>query len=92
MDVNPAIALAAVFLGVAIWGPIGAVIGVPITAVVVAVLDTYGPAARLVPELAGDDETLAAAVDSRQDDDPDDGRSTDPGDGRRARPDAEPDG
>ena len=79
MDVNPAVALAAVFLGVAIWGPIGAVIGVPITAVVVAILDTYGPRHRLVPELTGDDETLAAAVDSRQDDDPDDGRSTDPG-------------
>ena len=64
MDVNPAIALAAVFLGVAIWGPIGAIIGVPITAVVVAVLDTYGPRHQLVPELTGDDETLAAAVDS----------------------------
>jgi predicted PurR-regulated permease PerM len=52
MDVNPAIALAAVFVGVAIWGPIGAVIGVPITAVVTAMVDTYGQQHALVPELA----------------------------------------
>ncbi len=43
MDVNPAITLAAVFLGAAIWGPIGAIIGVPIVAVAVALLENYGP-------------------------------------------------
>lgn len=53
MDVNPAIALAAVFLGAALWGPIGAIIGVPITAVVMAVVETYGPRHALVPELGG---------------------------------------
>jgi predicted PurR-regulated permease PerM len=51
MDVNPAIALAAVFLGAAIWGPIGAIIGVPIAAVVVSVLQNYGTRHELAVEL-----------------------------------------
>jgi predicted PurR-regulated permease PerM len=52
MEVNPAIALAAVFIGAAIWGPIGAIIGVPIVAVVVSVIQTYGRRYELVPHLA----------------------------------------
>jgi hypothetical protein len=32
MDVNPAIVLAAVFVGAAIWGPLGALIGIPLAA------------------------------------------------------------
>ena len=52
MDVNSGLALAAVFVGAAIWGPIGAVIGVPITAVITAMIDTYGPHHDVVPELA----------------------------------------
>jgi hypothetical protein len=50
--VNPAIALAAVFLGAAIWGPIGAIIGVPIAAVVASIMETYGRRYELVPYLA----------------------------------------
>src|SRR5450755_5017287 len=45
MDVNSGIALA-------IWGPIGALIGIPIAAAAVAVLDTYGHRHELVPALA----------------------------------------
>lgn len=56
MEVNPAIALAAVFVGAAIWGPIGAIIGVPIAAVVVSVIQTYGRRYELVPHLADTDE------------------------------------
>jgi predicted PurR-regulated permease PerM len=52
MEVNPAIALAAVFLGAAIWGPIGAIIGVPIAAVVASIMETYGRRYELVPYLA----------------------------------------
>ena len=51
MEINPAIALASVFIGAAIWGPIGAIIGVPITAVVVSVIQTYGRRYELVPHL-----------------------------------------
>ena len=52
MDVNPAIALAAVFVGAAIWGPLGALIGIPLAAAAVAILGTYRKSYELVPEAA----------------------------------------
>lgn len=52
MDVNSGIALAAVFVGSALWGVIGALIGIPLAAAAVAVLDTYGHRHELVPALA----------------------------------------
>jgi predicted PurR-regulated permease PerM len=93
MEVNPAIALAAVFVGAAIWGPIGAIIGVPIVAVVVSVVQTYGRRYELVPALASDPETDpetdpdsgGTAVDA---DGPDDHR----GDGGGRNDDDGPDG
>ena len=51
MDVNPAIALGAVFVGAAIWGPLGALIGIPLAAAGVAILDTYTHRYELVPEV-----------------------------------------
>jgi predicted PurR-regulated permease PerM len=54
MDVNPAVALAAVFLGAAIWGPIGALIGIPLTAAGFAVAETFSRRYELIPELADD--------------------------------------
>ena len=50
MDVNPAIALAAVFVGAAIWGPVGALIGIPLAAAGVAIFDSYRTSYDLVPE------------------------------------------
>jgi predicted PurR-regulated permease PerM len=52
MDVNSGIALASVFIGASIWGAIGALIGIPMAAAAVAVLDTYGHRHELVPALA----------------------------------------
>lgn len=52
MDLHPAITLAAVFVGAALFGPIGAIIGIPMAAAVIAVVDTYGHRYELVPELA----------------------------------------
>lgn len=52
MDLHPAITLAAVFVGAALFGPIGAIIGIPIAAALIAVIDTYGRRYDLVPELA----------------------------------------
>jgi predicted PurR-regulated permease PerM len=52
MDVNPAIALAAVFVGAAIWGPLGALIGIPLAAAGVSILQTYRRSYELVPEAA----------------------------------------
>ncbi|HET7900983.1 MAG TPA: AI-2E family transporter [Candidatus Nanopelagicales bacterium] len=51
MDVHPAIALASVFIGVALFGPIGAIIGIPLAAAIIAVIETYGQRYDLVPEL-----------------------------------------
>jgi predicted PurR-regulated permease PerM len=52
MDVNPAIALAAVFVGAAIWGPVGALIGIPLAAAGVAIASSYRTNYDLVPEVA----------------------------------------
>src|SRR5206468_751552 len=74
MDVNSGIALGAVFVGAAIWGPIGALIGIPLAAAVVAVVGTYGRRYELVPELAApelDDEE--DDVDDEEDDVDDEG-------------------
>lgn len=56
MDVNPAVALAAVFAGAAVWGPIGAIIGIPLVAAGFAIGDAYSRRYDLIPELndAGD--------------------------------------
>jgi predicted PurR-regulated permease PerM len=51
MDVNPAIALGAVFIGAAIWGPLGALIGIPLAAAGVTILDTFSHRYELVPEV-----------------------------------------
>jgi len=51
MDVHPAIALASVILGAALLGPVGALIGIPLTAAVLAIVDTYSHRHQLVPEL-----------------------------------------
>jgi len=67
MDVNPAIALAAVFVGAAIWGPVGALIGIPLAAAGITILDTYKKSYALAPEVVAvvgdkpEDATQAAA-------------------------------
>lgn len=42
MDMNSGVALAAVFIGAALFGPIGAFIGIPLVAIVIAVVEAYG--------------------------------------------------
>jgi len=77
MDIHPAIALGSVFVGIALFGPIGALIGIPLAAAVLAVIETYGQRhaltdelrartkgekpARLGDALAGDPERVVAA-------------------------------
>ncbi|HSN05801.1 MAG TPA: AI-2E family transporter, partial [Candidatus Angelobacter sp.] len=51
MDIHPAVALGSVFVGFAFFGPIGAIIGIPLAAAVIAVLETYAQRHELVPEL-----------------------------------------
>ena len=103
MDVNSGIALAAVFIGAAIWGPIGALIGIPLAAAVVAVVGTYGKRYELVPELAApevedvdDDPSEDDVLDDTADDIPeahgaDSGmRGSDPTDSDPPPPEDEP--
>ena len=52
MDLHPALALASVFIGAEVFGPIGALIGIALAAALLAVVDTYGKRYELVPELA----------------------------------------
>ncbi len=59
MDVNPAIALGAVFVGAAIWGPLGALIGIPLAAATVAILDTYSHRYELVPDVLNIGDAMA---------------------------------
>jgi predicted PurR-regulated permease PerM len=42
MDINSGVALASVFVGAALFGPIGAIIGIPLAAIVIAVFEAYG--------------------------------------------------
>jgi predicted PurR-regulated permease PerM len=76
MDIHPAVALGSVIAGAALFGPIGALIGIPVAAVALSVLDTFSKRHELVPELAGlevtpdgpaaADESAAAADQSAQ--------------------------
>jgi len=52
MDVHPAIALASVFIGAALFGPIGAVIGIPVAAAALTITDTFRRRQELLPALA----------------------------------------
>ena len=51
MDIHAALALGSVFRGVALFGPSGAIIGIPLAAAALAVMDTYGKRRELIPEL-----------------------------------------
>jgi predicted PurR-regulated permease PerM len=52
MDVHPAVALGSVIAGAALLGAIGAIIGIPVAAVLLAILNTFRQRHELVPELA----------------------------------------
>jgi predicted PurR-regulated permease PerM len=84
MDVNSGIALAAVFIGAAIWGPIGALIGIPLAAAVVAVVGTYGHRYELVPELE------APELEDDEEEEDDDSVDEGPGSGPSPRAADEP--
>jgi len=49
MDINSGVALAAVFIGAALFGPIGALIGIPLAAIVIAVIEAYGQRYEIHP-------------------------------------------
>ncbi len=51
MDINSGVALGSVFVGAALFGPIGAIIGIPVVAIIIAVLQAYGRRYDLHPEV-----------------------------------------
>jgi len=62
MDINSGVALASVFIGYALFGPMGAIIGIPLAAIVIAILDAYGQRHDLHPDV----ERKTAPVVGRQ--------------------------
>lgn len=51
MNIHPAVAFGSVIVFAALFGPIGALIGVPIAAAVIALTQSYGKRYELIPEL-----------------------------------------
>ncbi len=64
MDVHAGVALAAVFIGAAFFGPIGAIIGIPLVATLIAVIEAYGQRYDIHPELIAEGKRLGLAVTS----------------------------
>ena len=51
MDIHPAVAFGSVIVFTNLFGPIGAVISIPLAAAIVAAIDTYGNRYELIPQL-----------------------------------------
>jgi predicted PurR-regulated permease PerM len=51
MDINSGVALASVFVGAALFGPIGAIIGIPLAAIGIAVFEAYGQRYEVHPSV-----------------------------------------
>jgi predicted PurR-regulated permease PerM len=64
MDVHPAVALGSVIAGAALFGPVGALIGIPLAAAALSIIDTFTHRHELLPELASLED-----AENRQDDD-----------------------
>lgn len=63
MDVHAAVALGSVIVGAALFGPIGALIGIPLAAVALSIINTFSQRHELLPELANIED-----AESNQDD------------------------
>jgi predicted PurR-regulated permease PerM len=64
MDVHPAVALGSVIVGAALFGPVGALIGIPLAAAALSIIDTFTHRHELLPELASLED-----AENRQDED-----------------------
>ena len=51
MDIHPAVAFASVIIFAGFFGAIGALIGIPIAAAIISIVQTYGRRYELIPEL-----------------------------------------
>ena len=70
VDVHPAVSFASVILGTAMFGVAGALLAIPVAAMLLSLLDLYRTRYELLPELAVDDDAPAtSATDGSEDDD-----------------------
>ncbi len=51
MDIHPAVAFASVIIFAGFFGAVGALIGIPIAAAIISIVQTYGKRYELIPEL-----------------------------------------
>ena len=51
MDIHPAVAFGSVIAGAALFGPIGALIGIPVAAAILAFAQAYTRRYQVIPEL-----------------------------------------
>ncbi|MFN8182851.1 MAG: AI-2E family transporter [Candidatus Nanopelagicales bacterium] len=59
MDIHPAVAFGSVIAGAALFGPIGALIGIPVAAAILAFSQAYTRRYELIPELVDNEESEA---------------------------------
>ena len=50
VDIHPAVAFGAVIAGAALFGPMGALVSIPVVAAIMALVDTYGHRYELIPQ------------------------------------------
>lgn len=60
ISIHPAVAFASVIVGAALFGPLGALVSIPVVAAIEAVIDTYGHRYELAP--AGTDRRATTAT------------------------------
>lgn len=90
MDIHPAIAFASVIVGAALFGPIGALIGIPIAAMLLAIVETYGRRYELIEQHANENRKRpkgdSPPSDSDGADPPSEGPTDDPSSGLEPQP------
>jgi len=60
VNVNPAVAFGSVLIGASLFGVAGAFLAIPVTAMLLSLLDIYGKRYTLIPELRGGSEAQTA--------------------------------
>lgn len=59
VNVNPAVAFGSVLLGASLFGVAGAFLAIPVTAMLLSLLDIYGKRYELIDSLSGDGDAIA---------------------------------
>ena len=67
VNVNPAVAFGSVLLGASLFGVAGAFLAIPVTAMLLSLLDIYGKRYELIAELRGHDDTKVPQLEQSGD-------------------------